>query len=106
MVFFLGVMIMAGEQQVAIILGILLAIVLSSRERIRHLFKRINRDELTTTLKFAVIAFIVLPLLPDQKYSLSQLIHIPGTGEIFNMPFFNPYSIWFFVVLMSAISYI
>ena len=66
-----------------------------------------------TTLKFAIIAFVILPLLPDEKYSfltLFQALWLSGAAAI-NHPiwttaFFNPYSLWLFVVVMSAISYI
>ena len=34
---------------------------------------KISRNELNNTLKFAVIAFVVLPILPDKKYSFSSL---------------------------------
>lgn len=99
-------MVMAGETQIAVILGILLTIALSSREHMKKLFTTINRDELTTTLKFAVIAFIILPLLPDTSFSLSEIFRIDVDNKLLTMKFFNPYSIWFFVVLMSGISYI
>ena len=43
------------------------------------------------TLKFLIIAFVVLPLLPDQTF---------GPLDVF-----NPYQIWLVVVFISAISY-
>jgi uncharacterized membrane protein (DUF4010 family) len=35
--------------------------------------KYISKDELRTTLKFAAIAFVILPLLPDARFSLSDI---------------------------------
>lgn len=66
-----------------------------------------------TTLKFAAIAFVILPLLPSEKYSFASLFEAFGLSQaraldfaFWTTPFFNPYSIWFFVVVMSAISFI
>ncbi len=64
------------------------------------------------TIKFAVIALVVLPLLPDVKYSIADIFTgITGNPLAFSHPivtmnFFNPYSIWFFVVIMAGIEYI
>lgn len=72
--------------------------------------KYISKDELRTTLKFAAIAFVILPLLPDTRFSLSDILAFLF-GRSFDHPlttftFFNPYSIWFFVVIMSGVSYL
>lgn len=54
--------------------------------------KRVQDEELLSTLQFVIIAFVVLPLLPDKGY---------GPYEIF-----NPYIIWLMVVLISGISFL
>ncbi|MFA6992268.1 MAG: MgtC/SapB family protein [Candidatus Gracilibacteria bacterium] len=54
--------------------------------------KHIKDEELLSTIQFAIIAFVVLPILPDKGY---------GPYEAF-----NPYVIWLMVVLVSAISFI
>ena len=59
-----------------------------------------------TTLKFAVISLIILPLLPDHHYALHDIfVFLPQT-PVTMAPFMNPYGIWFFVVVMSAVSYL
>lgn len=83
-----------------------MTIILASREQVGRLFHAINKEELTTTLKFAVIAFIILPLLPNDKFSFADMLGIESSNPVLSMDFFNPYGIWFFVVLMSGISYI
>lgn len=105
-VFLLGVMTMAGEAQIAIFLGIFVTLMLTYKTRIRGVIAKIGEDEIMTTLKFAVISLIILPLLPDQRYALHDLmIFLPET-QVTMAAFMNPYSIWFFVVVMSAVSYI
>lgn len=74
--------------------------------------KYISKDELRTTLKFAAIAFVILPLLPDERFSVADILRNISGGSldphfaITTFDFFNPYSIWFFVVIMSGVSYL
>lgn len=104
-VFLLGALVMLGEVQVAIFLGIFIAIMLNYKSRVAPLIDKIGENEISTTLKFAVISLIILPLLPDEKYSLVQMLVFLPQNNFTLTPFFNPYGIWFFVVVMSAVSY-
>jgi len=104
-VFLLGALVMLWEMQIAIFLGVLIAIMLNYKKRIAPIIDKIGEDEISTTLKFAVISFIILPLLPDTKYALHDMMSFLPDTVFTTAPFFNPYSIWFFVVVMSAVSY-
>jgi uncharacterized membrane protein (DUF4010 family) len=59
------------------------------------------------SLKFAVIALVILPLLPDVKYSLHDMANwfysggLHWTHQALTKDFFNPQSIWKFVVIMA-----
>jgi uncharacterized membrane protein (DUF4010 family) len=64
---------MMGQYTVAVILSILLLLLLSAKEYFTRLKARFSRDELGDTLKFGVIALVILPLLPDAKYSLLDM---------------------------------
>jgi uncharacterized membrane protein (DUF4010 family) len=64
---------MLGSYTIALILTIILTIILSSKEFLEKFSSSISRTELTNTLKFLVVAFVVLPLLPDEKYSFATL---------------------------------
>lgn len=108
--FFLGVFVIIWSMQIAIILSIILTFVLSSKSFIEKIVGKISREELNNTLKFAVISVVILPLLPDFKYSISDMLGFLGytneiTNSILTLQFFNPYGLWFFVVLMAGISY-
>lgn len=58
-----------------------------------------------------MIALVILPLLPNAKYSLLNMGNWLASGSlswdhpILTAPFFNPYSIWFFVVVMAGVEY-
>lgn len=108
--YFLWVFVMLGYSQIAIILSIILTFLLSSWPFIDKLVTKISSEELNNTIKFAIIALVILPLLPDVKYSIWDILaFLWYTNEInnsiVNLAFFNPYGIWFFVVLMAWISY-
>jgi uncharacterized membrane protein (DUF4010 family) len=105
-VFLLGALAMLWEIQIAIFLAILVAGMLNYKSRVEPLIEKIGEKEISTTLKFAVIALIILPLLPDHKYALRDMIGFLPDTALTVAPFFNPYGIWFFVVVMSAVSYV
>ncbi len=108
--YFVWVLVFLGYAQIAIIFAILLTFLLSSKDMFEWLGKYISKDELRTTLKFWAIAFVILPLLPDTRFSISDISSFLFGRELdfalTSFAFFNPYSIWFFVVIMSWVSYL
>ena len=111
--YFIWVLVMLGNIKFALIITIFLTVLLSSKEYLEKIVKNIDRQELLNTLKFAVVSFVILPLLPDSKYSFWMIFEklwfensMQFENIIWQMEFFNPYSVWFFVVAISAIGYI
>lgn len=78
-----------GREGVAVALGVLVVVVLSEKERLHRVAGVITETELSDALKFFVAAFVVLPLLPDQRF---------GPGDAV-----DPARIWRLVVLITAI---
>ncbi len=89
--FFVGVLCYKGEFTFAAFIAIIMTIILYARSMLHNFAEHIQKKELADTLKFAVIAFIILPFLPDKGY---------GPYEIF-----NPYLVWVIVVFVSGISF-
>lgn len=109
--FFLWVFVMVWEYKIAIIMTIIITFLLSSKWFLERLTDKISGEELRNTIKFAVISVVMLPLLPDQKYSIVEILKFLWyewdiSNSILNLSFLNPYGIWFFVVLMAWISYV
>lgn len=67
------------------------AILLFGKDKIHHFANAVSNAEMKSIIQFVVIAFIVLPLLPNQYY---------GPFESF-----NPYLIWTMIVLVSGITF-
>ena len=109
--YFIWVVAMMGQYTTAVILSILLLLLLSAKEFFTKMKSRFSRDELGDSLKFAVLALVILPLLPDAKYSLLDMANWFASGNlvwahpVLTAKFFNPYGIWFFVVVMAWVEY-
>lgn len=73
------------------ILALLITILLSSKRLAHSTITKMRRVELTDTLKFLVIVFIVLPLLPNRA--------VDPYGA------FNPYKVGLMVVMISGIGF-
>lgn len=103
---------MHGYAVIAVILSVIVLILLSAKEYLARLRARFSREELGNAIKFAVISVVVLPLLPDMKYSILDMANWLFDGSLawkhalLNLKFFNPYSVWFFVVIMAGVEYI
>jgi uncharacterized membrane protein (DUF4010 family) len=109
--YFIGVIVIEWHGSIAVILAILVLIILSAKEYLTKTRERFSREELGDSLKFAVIALVILPLLPNVNFSILEIIHwffewnLNWTHPVVTAQFFNPYKIWFFVVLMAGIEY-
>ncbi len=96
-----------------VIFTVFLSILLAAKGMSEKFVLNFSRKELEHTIKFAVVSVVILPLLPDQKFSIATLLDslwmhsaMDIKNNIWQMMFFNPYSVWFFVVAISAIWYI
>lgn len=90
-VFAIGAAVYSQKMEVVVALAIATTVILSGKEPLHQLAQKIEPRDIVATLKFAIVTFIVLPVLPQQTYG----------------PFnaFNPYKTWFMIVLVSGISF-
>lgn len=82
-----------GRPALAVALAIVVALLLVSKTRI-HQFARdiVSEVELEDAIKFFVVAFVVLPLLPDRQLGPYGVL--------------NPEKLWLIVVLLTGISWV
>jgi uncharacterized membrane protein (DUF4010 family) len=88
--YLLGAMAVAGQPRLALILGILCTALLYFKAELGGAARRLERRDLVSILQFAIVAFVVLPLLPDRGYGPYEAL--------------NPRHIWMMVVLISGLS--
>ncbi len=90
--FFIGMLSVTIHTSLAIILAVIITLVLYERTALHSFAAKLTKEEIYSTIKFAIIAFVILPLLPNEYYG------------IYN--FFNPRNVWLIVVLVSGISFL
>jgi uncharacterized membrane protein (DUF4010 family) len=78
----------------AVALAVTITVLLSLKLEMDIFVRRITREDIYATLKFAVITAIVLPLLPNRSFG-------PPPWDVL-----NPYKIWLMVVFISGISFL
>ena len=87
----LGVLVWHDEIQLAVMLGIAATMLLYFKPELRGMSQHMSRRDLLSILQFAVLALIVLPLLPNQDYG--------PYGAL------NPHQIWWMVVLIVGVGW-
>jgi len=86
----LGAMVWFDMEQLAVTLAILTTALLYFKPELRGASRSLTRLDLVSILQFAVLSFVILPILPDQEYGPYKAL--------------NPYQIWWMVVLISGLS--
>jgi uncharacterized membrane protein (DUF4010 family) len=86
----LGALIWFDHVQLALTLAILTTVLLYFKSELRGVSRSLSRRDLVSILQFAVLSFVILPILPDENFGPYQAL--------------NPYQIWWMVVLISGLS--
>jgi uncharacterized membrane protein (DUF4010 family) len=90
--FFIGAFCALGYVYTTVFIAIATASILAFKELLHKFAHRVNEQEIYSTLKFSILAFIILPLLPNKGY---------GPYEVF-----NPFIIMLMIVLILGISFV
>lgn len=90
--FLIGSLVALQKIEVSVALAVVVAALLSAKPAFRNWVERLTPEDIYTTLKFAVVAFVVFPILPDRAYG--------PLGAL------NPHEIWVMVVLISGVSFL
>ena len=88
----LGALAGRGELLAASSSAVVLTMLLGFRPELHSLIRAIDRQELLATFRLLLISIVLLPVLPNRGYG-------PWAA-------FNPYHIWWMVVLVAAVSYV
>ncbi|BCB27541.1 hypothetical protein SKTS_24270 [Sulfurimicrobium lacus] len=88
--YLLGAMVWFGAQTPALMLAIVVAILLYFKPELRGWSQNLSRRDLISIFQFAVLTFIILPILPDHNYGPYNTL--------------NPHQTWLMVVLISGLS--
>ncbi len=86
----LGAMIWYDYSTLAVMLAIVTTALLYFKTELRGISQNLSRRDLVSILQFAVLTFIILPVLPDRNYGPHNAL--------------NPHQIWLMVVLIAGVS--
>ncbi len=89
--FLLGSLAMHDNRSLAAACAVVVALLLSLKEPLHSGLRRLSEKELSGALKLLFISLVLLPALPNQGYG-------PWAS-------FNPYAIWWMVVLIAGIGF-
>lgn len=89
--FALGAVAALGEIHIAAATTVAATILLSLKPSLHNWLRRIEPGEIYAVLKLLLISVVLLPVLPDRGYGPWQ--------------FFNPYEVWWMVVLIAGLSF-
>ncbi len=87
-----GLLSALGLTYLALVTTIAVITVLSLRRWLHGFAKGLENEEIYASVKFGIIAFIVLPLLPDKTFDPWGVL--------------NPHKIWFLIVLISGVTFL
>jgi uncharacterized membrane protein (DUF4010 family) len=88
--FVLAVMALSGQTRLAVMLAIVATALMYFKAELRGMAQHLTQRDLLSMLQFAVVTFIVLPVLPDADF---------GPYDALNLR-----QIWWMVVLISGVS--
>jgi uncharacterized membrane protein (DUF4010 family) len=89
--YLLGIMI-SKNIELSIFISVLIVVLLNMKGKLTSYETYISKTDLNAAVTFLLITFIVLPILPNKYIDKFHLI--------------NPYELWFFVVLLSGLSFL
>lgn len=90
--FLFGVLVMGDHALVAIALAVITSLLLAFKVQLHQIVREMDVEDIHATLQFAIVAAVILPLLPNRTIDPFGLI--------------NPFQIWLMVVLVSGIGFI
>lgn len=90
LMFAVGAYLPVGDTTLAVVLGALVAILLQMKDVLHNFVRKMGEHDLLAIMRFAAIALVILPILPDRNYGPFHVL--------------NPYDIWRMVVLIVGIS--
>lgn len=107
--FFCGVLALQGQLLLAFCVAIAVTAILALKEWLHGQVRRLERDDVLATLKFLVVAFVVLPLLPTETYTVTipadLLPSALGASEAIELDLLNPRKVGWMVVLIAGLSF-
>ena len=89
--FLFGVLVIGEKETIAIALAVITSLLMAMKGRIHGAIRNLSTEDIHVTLQFALVAAVILPLLPNRALDPLGLL--------------NPFQIWLMVVFISGIGF-
>lgn len=80
--FFLGILIAYRYFQEALAAVVVITTILSLKEQLHNIVKKLTNEELFAFIKFIILALLILPMLPNQTFGPDDSINVRDLGLI------------------------
>lgn len=90
LMFGVGVYLVQGSRSVAIVVGAGVAVLLQAKTSLHRLARGLTEQDLTAIMRFALLALVTLPVLPDRTFGPYDVL--------------NPRKLWLMVVLIVGMN--
>lgn len=80
--FFLGILIAYGFIQESLAAVVVITTVLSLKEQLHGIVRKLTNEELFAFIKFIILALLILPILPNQGFGPENIIQVRDLGLI------------------------
>jgi len=91
-VYILGFLVGIGIYTISVSIAIITTAFLTFKSELHKMVKHLTKDEIHAAIKFAIVAFVILPFLPNEYV------------DPYNI--FNPFKFWLIVVAISLVSFL
>lgn len=100
--------------QLILAITVVVILLLSQKEKIKHVVEDIRKQEINAFISFAIIAIVILPFLPNQSYAIADIPGIQSFLENFDVnvqkilaiDMINPFKLWLIVALITGVDFI
>ncbi len=100
--------------QLTLAISVILIFLLSIKKAIKQVMDEIQKRELNAFIRYAIIALVILPFLPNISYSLSNIPNLSNVLKNFGINFdqiskislINPFKLWTIVALITGVDLI
>jgi len=97
--------------EITVAIFVIVIFILSVKSKTNKLVDGISRNELQSFISYAIIALVIMPILPDTSYTMKDIPVLPDIFAALNVDIekfseidlINPRKIWFVVVLITGI---
>jgi uncharacterized membrane protein (DUF4010 family) len=111
--YILGVLVATNLLPVQLLVAVTVVVILlmSRKEDIKNFVGNIRKSEMNALVSFAILAFVILPFLPNYTYALNDfkgieefLRNIGWSGNsLADLELINPFKLWLIVVLITGV---